>query len=308
MANETPNRVHAGGVFVPTETVDPPFTSRLLASQGIQTFTRVDVGQYLLTLQRTLAFSEGYAEGAVPANFQGVAGAQISDDGASVLLTVLSLGTGVPVDPPIVMCTVWSVREGEGPGPSLPFPAIPPPIPGGAGVTSWNSRTGAVVPVAGDYAASQITNDSSVPGADVAAALDELATRIVFSPAETNASQDNYRVRPLGASGNFNFNFPVPDDFGSLISIGLVGVPMADVVAGDIDLASDYGAVGESILNTQETDLTSTYNLTALDWNLLDLSSVFSALKAGDYCGVNVDHNGIGTTVDYIFARLEYAL
>ena len=69
----------------------------------------------------------------MPANFQATAGAQISEDGASVLITVLSLNSGEPVDPPLIACTVWSVREGEGEGPAIPFPAIPPPIPGGGG-------------------------------------------------------------------------------------------------------------------------------------------------------------------------------
>lgn len=130
MANETPNRVHAGGMFVPV--LAAPFPSNILNSQGVQGFTRLSTGQYQIALQRPLAFAEGYAEAAVPANFQAVAGAQLAEDGASVLVTVLALGTGVPVDPPLVSCTVWSVREGEGEGPSIPFPAIPPPIPGGS--------------------------------------------------------------------------------------------------------------------------------------------------------------------------------
>ena len=44
----------------------------------------------------------------------------------------------------------------------------------GGGVLSFEGRTGAVVAQVGDYSASEITNDSSVPGADVAAALDSL--------------------------------------------------------------------------------------------------------------------------------------
>jgi len=44
----------------------------------------------------------------------------------------------------------------------------------GAAVTSVFTRTGAVVAAAGDYAASQVTNDSGVTGATVKAALDAL--------------------------------------------------------------------------------------------------------------------------------------
>ena len=133
MANETPNRVHAGGLFVPTDPIPEPFTGAIVNQQGIRSFERLAAGQYLIVLQRVLAFHEGYADAALPANFQGIAGAQISEDGASVLITVLTISGGVPVDPPIIGCTVWSVREGEGEGPAIPFPAIPPPIPGGGG-------------------------------------------------------------------------------------------------------------------------------------------------------------------------------
>lgn len=43
-----------------------------------------------------------------------------------------------------------------------------------AGVASFNTRQGAVVSVAGDYTATQVTNNSGVAGATVAAALDTL--------------------------------------------------------------------------------------------------------------------------------------
>lgn len=48
------------------------------------------------------------------------------------------------------------------------------PIGPGAGVVSWNGRTNIVVPVANDYKASQVQNDSTVAGAEVSDALDTL--------------------------------------------------------------------------------------------------------------------------------------
>jgi hypothetical protein len=47
---------------------------------------------------------------------------------------------------------------------------------GAGGVTSWDSRVGAVVPLNGDYAASLVTNDSSVVGATVKDALNTINT------------------------------------------------------------------------------------------------------------------------------------
>ncbi len=48
----------------------------------------------------------------------------------------------------------------------------------GAGVTSFNARTGAVVSISGDYSASLVTNDSAVAGATVKDALNTIATVI----------------------------------------------------------------------------------------------------------------------------------
>lgn len=309
MANELPNRA-VTGLFVPTETVDPPFTDRIVAQQGVSAFQRVDTGQYLVTLQRPLAFSEGYADASLPPNMQAVAGAQLSEDGSQVLISVLALGTGVPVDPPIVGLTVWAIREGEGEGPAIPFPAIPPPIPGGAGVIEWNGRTGLVLPQAGDYAATQITNDSAVAGASVADALDNLelaaATKDRWFEAETNGQNAGHRIRNVGASGNFDFNFVAPPDFDSLVSLQMWGASRtATNPAAPITLTSSYGAVGETP-TTEGAGNGITPAFTAGILFAYDISSVFGNLAAGDMCGVNVDHGGIGGTVDYYGIYMRY--
>lgn len=68
---------------------------------------------------------------------------------------------------------------------------ISTPATGTAGVTTFNSRSGTVVPVAGDYPASKITNDSStVAGAEVSNALDNLRALI----ASTGVSSFNTRT------------------------------------------------------------------------------------------------------------------
>ena len=64
------------------------------------------------------------------------------------------------------------------PGNALAFDASGTKLEGvplaAGGVTSFNTRTGAVVPAANDYAASQVANDSSVTGATVKLALNTL--------------------------------------------------------------------------------------------------------------------------------------
>lgn len=122
MSNQTPDRSHASGKFVPV--VALPFTGPVVNSDGVDSFVRNSVGNYTIALTSPLAFAEGIADAKLPANFLGIAGAQIAPDGASVLVTVFDLA-GAPADPPIVSLKVTSVEEGEGEGPSPALPAAP---------------------------------------------------------------------------------------------------------------------------------------------------------------------------------------
>lgn len=165
------------------------------------------------------------------------------------------------------------------------------------------------LPTSGQKAA--LVGTSGTPGAGNAYVTDSdpriaPVTRNKFFQADCNGNFGTYRVRSLGSVGAFRFNFHVPADFDTLVGISLIGQANAAVVAGDIDLTSEYGAVGESASNHTETDTTSTYNFNINELTKLDLSSVFSSLAAGDYAGVFVDHNGVGTTINYLGILLEY--
>lgn len=77
----------------------------------------------------------------------------------------------------------------------------------------------------------------------------------------------------------------------------------------DIDLFSEYALLGENMATNAESDTTTVYDLTGTADEItavLDLSVVFSSLAAGHFCGVQVDHNGIGGGIDYIGIRFIY--
>lgn len=157
----------------------------------------------------------------------------------------------------------------------------------GAGVTAVDSGSG----VAG----------VTIPG----------ATKDAWYEAETNGTYSAtqfYRVRTVGAIANFSFNFRVPQDFTALTSLVLVFAPNATFgPSGEIDLASDYGAVGEGVENHSESQSLTSVAATLDTWTELDISGVFSVLAAGDFCGVNVDHVvNIGTPLNYLGIRLRY--
>lgn len=128
MANEIKNRQHAIGTFVGVEPIVAPFTQRIVNAVGVDAFTRNSPGNYTAVLRDAIGLAGATVRADVPANFLGIAGAQIAANGGTVLITVFDL-SGVPADPPLISFEVVSVVEGEGPGPAPVLPGPPPPPP-----------------------------------------------------------------------------------------------------------------------------------------------------------------------------------
>lgn len=185
-----------------------------------------------------------------------------------------------------------------------------------SGVTSVFTRNGAVTATASDYDASQIDNDSTVAGTYVSNALDTLkgalppTQKTVYISIEPNANLGNHRVRSISGTGANNFEFFVPNDFSSLVSLDLICSPAVGAAGPNknIDLTSDYGTLTEIINIHTESDTTTLYDFTGLTntFTTLDISTVFSNIAANDYCGINVDHNSIGGAINYYFIKITY--
>jgi hypothetical protein len=129
---------------------------------------------------------------------------------------------------------------------------------------------------------------------------------LFFAGTDYNANKNDYRARSIAASGAHRFTFYIPSDFSSLVELVLVGIANATIAGVDIDLQSDYALAGEDSQTNSESDVTSTYSFTNNFITEIDISAVFSNLAAGHYCGLFVDHNGIGTTVNYLGVRMRY--
>ncbi len=121
-----------------------------------------------------------------------------------------------------------------------------------------------------------------------------------------DGNKGDYRAKTQTGTADFRYTFNVPADFGSLLELVLVGVANATIAAVDIDLASDYAAAGELFNAHSEADVVSTYSFNIDEMTEVDISAVFSAIAAGDYCGIFVQHQGIGTTVNYLGIRMKY--
>lgn len=132
----------------------------------------------------------------------------------------------------------------------------------------------------------------------------------VFIPVDWSGNFGDLRTRSAATNGSIRLTFRVPGDFGSLDNFYVVGVPGSGVPGAgkDIDLFSDYGAIGEAFNQHDESDTTITFDLTGTldEYTRLDVSSVFSSLSAEDFGGVLVDHNAIGGSIDYLGIEIHY--
>ena len=129
----------------------------------------------------------------------------------------------------------------------------------------------------------------------------------VFFEPEFNNDKGDYATHLIAAGGQSFFSFRIPADYKSLTKLVMVGIPNNTQADGPFDLDSQYGKVGEQFDTHSETDLTGTVSTTADQTFELDISSVFSSLEAGDYCGLHLNQNGITGGVHYLGILLQYS-
>lgn len=101
--------------------------------------------------------------------------------------------------------------------------------------------------------------------------------------------------------------FRVPHDFTSITNVELIVVPLATQASADWDLLAYYFAVGEAYNIHSESDLVTLYSVTNNQGYAVDISTVLSALAAGDQVGVQLIEKVIGHDVALLGVRLRYA-
>ena len=137
-------------------------------------------------------------------------------------------------------------------------------------------------------------------------------TRTLWIPADPDVDEGSLRAREVLASGSWRFNLAAPADMVTLIAADLIGVVKAGADAGarDIDLVSEFGALGEARNFNTASDLASTFNFAGLldSYAAVPLATVLAGLAPGDVGGVLVTHNAIGGAVRYLGIRLTYTV
>ena len=146
-----------------------------------------------------------------------------------------------------------------------------------------------------------------VPVATTRGTVADVTKALFFSPgANSSIAWGQHNTVAVGANAALNMEFQVPTDFNSLVSISAIIIPGATNAAADIDLSSTYAALGEAYTNHAETNVAITYNLTINLITALDISSVFTSMATGDFCGINLKQNSIGATSHYLGLLLTY--
>jgi hypothetical protein len=173
-----------------------------------------------------------------------------------------------------------------------------------------NSFSEQATPVANDIV---IIEDSTALFAKKKVKLSNLNlhTKEQFCIATDFASNlGNYRTRSIAGSGSYRFTFKLPDNYTSLLSVDLIGIVSAAAAqtARNIDLASEYAAIGEIYNTNTESDTTTTYNLSGYSSEIyaLNLLTVLTGVAPRDLVGVLVTHVAIGGSIDYLGIRIKY--
>lgn len=132
----------------------------------------------------------------------------------------------------------------------------------------------------------------------------------IFEP-DADSDYECYRTQNIGNSAGANFTFKVPDDFIAVIELYIIGVPISAGAAGpgkSITINSCYGGIGESSTIHQQSPTLNVDTGTLDNFFKLDLTTAFDTpgIAAGDSCGFEISHNGVGGTIAYLNTILRY--
>lgn len=139
--------------------------------------------------------------------------------------------------------------------------------------------------------------------------LGGIQTLFIPSAMNANGNSGDFGTKVIASNAVGYLSWFIPLSFVSLVSLDLIFIPTAAAAGAgkDIDLFSDYAAVGELSTTHSEADTTSVYNLgTTSTLGSIDVSDIFSSLSANDHCGLQVKHNSIGGTNNYLGVVLRF--
>lgn len=133
-----------------------------------------------------------------------------------------------------------------------------------------------------------------------------LTQKTVFFNANYNNNYYSYKVNSILPLGMDRFSFIIPNDFISLVSLNLVGIPIANF-NDNIQFESSYANVNQFCNINFQPPIPILFNAIQDDITEFNISSLYPLLSAGNYCGLEVLHIGATTpTIHYIGIKLIY--
>jgi hypothetical protein len=180
-------------------------------------------------------------------------------------------------------------------------------------IISFDAAGNPVAVVTGDDGQVLTSAGAGQPPAFEAAGGGGAATKEFFSPCTlatgnaTLAASANYGPGVLAAADNSRARvaFIVPDDFSSIDELVFVVNPDVTNGSSSWKVSVRYGAMGAAP-GEHSGSSANTYNVTEDELYEVDISGVFSAIAAGDQCGIQIYQDGAGSDVTFFGVRFKY--
>ena len=115
----------------------------------------------------------------------------------------------------------------------------------------------------------------------------------------------NYATVAVTGNSSTNINFQVPEDSIIVEEVQVLGFPTSSQTNKSITYTGSAIQIGAAF-NSRNATATITTNLIANSLQAFNALAAFQTLRAGDFCGLRIDHNNIGTTIDYIGVYITY--
>jgi hypothetical protein len=129
--------------------------------------------------------------------------------------------------------------------------------------------------------------------------------RFFQATAVAGSSFGNYATVAVTANSSTNINFQIPEDSIVVEEVQVLGFPTSSQTNKSITYTGTAIQIGAAF-NSRNATTTITTNLTANALQAFNAFASFQTLRAGDFCGLKIQHNNIGSTVDYIGVYITY--
>lgn len=113
----------------------------------------------------------------------------------------------------------------------------------------------------------------------------------------------DYAVNTPDNGENVYFNFRIPDNFTTLTTAKMIMIPDTTETV-QIDVTTDYGALGEAYNNHSGSITDGTLSVTADQLSGISVASAITSIAAGDFVGMKVTSNT--TTLRVIGLEIVY--